>query len=246
MNTFFTQKKLGVSACLLALLLASSNASFAERMTGSEYIIDFGNFNVTSGEKSSSNYTLTDTVGQIAPGEYDSSGSVVKAGFQYIYPFKSLSLKISKVTIDLGTLTYGTFNTDSHSVIVDSVGAGGYTLRASETHPLRLNTGSATIRDTLCDGGTCDESTAGSWTNANNYGFGFNVSGNDVAADFTSSNDFRQFADLSNAETSKIIMSGSGVSLNRYSTVTYKVSPSGTQEAGNYETLVTYQLIPSY
>ncbi|MEO8581633.1 MAG: hypothetical protein ABI425_03550 [Patescibacteria group bacterium] len=215
-------------------------------MTSSQYVIEFGNFNVTSGEKTSANYKVTDTVGQISPGEYDGSGYVVKAGFQYIYPFRTLSLKISKITIDLSELTYGSFNTDTHTLIVDTNGAGGYAVKASENHPLRLLNTSTDIRDTLCDSGSCDESTAGSWTNANNYGFGFNLSGNDVATDFASTNYFRQFADVSNAETMKTVMSGTGVSVNRNATVTYKASPQATQAAGNYETLVTYQLIATY
>lgn len=241
----FPTKKFVIATLVTAGLFSQSVSSFAERMTSDEYVIDFGNFNVTSGEKTSSNYKVTDTIGQIAPGEYDGTGYVVKAGFQYIYPFRSLSLKISKITIDLGTLTSGSFNTDSHTLIVDTNGAGGYAVRAFEIHPLRLQSGSATIRDTLCDS-TCDENTAASWTNASNYGFGFNMSGNDIPADFVSTSYFRQFADLSNSETAKTVMSGTGLSINRNATVTYKAAPEGTQAAGTYETLVTYQLIATY
>lgn len=234
-------------ATLLSLLFASSiSLVSAETFTSSSYRIEFGNFNVTSGEKSSTSFKVTDTVGQIAPGEYDGTGYVVKAGFQYIYPFRKFSLKISKLTIDLGELTAGTFNTGSHTIIVDTEGAGGYAVNAFESHPLRLQDASTTIRDTLCDSGTCDETAAESWTNANNHGFGFNMTGNDIEPDFTNSNYFRQFADISNAETMQTIMSGNGVNVNRNATVTYKVSPSGSQEAGLYETLVTYTLVATY
>jgi hypothetical protein len=247
---FFTstkqQQRLWIAVLVLFLFLSPASLALAETMRSDEYILQFGTFNVTSGKKSSANYTVTDTVGQIAPGEYDGSGYVVKAGFQYIYPFRSLSLKISKITVSLGDLTAGSFNTDTHTLIVDTDGAGGYVVKASEAHPLSLHDDSANIRDTLCDSGTCDESTAGSWTTATNYGFGFNVSGDDKASDFTSTSYFRQFADISNSETAKTIMSGSGVSLNRNATVTYKVSPSGSQTSGQYETLVTYQLIATY
>lgn len=235
-----------VTAALSILFALSISLVSAETFSSSSYIIEFGNFNVTSGEKSSTSFKVTDTVGQIAPGEYDGTGYVVKAGFQYIYPFRSFSLKISKLTVDLGELTAGSFNTGSHTIIVDTDGAGGYAVNAFERHPLRLQDASTTIRDTLCDSGTCSESTAGSWTNANNHGFGFNMSGNDVAADFSSANHFRQFADISNGETMKTIMSGSGINVNRNATVTYKVSPAGNQEAGLYETLVTYTLVATY
>lgn len=254
MSTFFTQttdsrkcwKRASAFVCAGVLLMSSSSLLLAETLRSDSYMIQFGNFNVTSGEKSSASYKVTDTVGQIAPGEYDGTGYVVKSGFQYIYPFRSLSLKISKVSIDLGILTPNSFNTDSHTIIVDTNGAGGYAVKAFERHPLRLQNASATIRDTLCDSGTCDETTAASWTNAGNFGFGFNVTGNDVSADFTNSNYYRQFADISNSETMKTIMSGSGVSVNRNATVTYKAASKGNQEAGNYETLVTYELVATY
>lgn len=241
-------KQLKLATCCVVLLSFFWSLSLvtAETMNSSSYRIQFGNFNVTSGEKSSSSFKVTDTVGQIAPGEYDGTGYVVKAGFQYIYPFRYLSLKLSKITVNLGELTYGTFNTDSHTVTVDTDGAGGYVVRTFESHPLRLQSGTTTLRDTLCDSGTCNETTASTWTNANNYGFGFNVSGNDISADFSTTNHYRQFADLSNAETMKTIMSGSGVNLNRVATITYKASPAGNQAAGLYETLVTYTLIATY
>lgn len=218
----------------------------AETMQSSSYQIQFGNFNVTSGEKSSTSYTLTDTVGQISPGQYDGSGYVVKAGFQYIYPFNQTSLRISKLTIDLGELTPNQFSTNTHTLTVSNQGAGGYVVTAQESHPLRIQSGSATIPDTTCDAGTCDESAASTWTNPSNYGFGFNLSGDDVESDFSTLNHFRQFANLASAETPQTIMSGSGVALNRESTVTYKVSISGSQQAGLYETLVTYNLLPTY
>lgn len=201
---------------------------------------------MTSGEKSSASYNLTDTVGQIAPGEYSGTGYVVKSGFQYIYPFRSLSLKLSKITIDLGELTPDTFSSDDHTIIVDTDGAGGYSVQTFEYHPLRLQSGSDTIPDTTCDTGTCTESVAQAWTDPENYGFGFNIDGDDVESDFVSTNYYRQFADISNAETMQTIMSGTGINTNRNATVTYKVSASGGQAAGLYETTVVYSLIPSY
>lgn len=242
----FNKKLLVLGVAALMTVALGPALSLAERMTSDEYVIEFGNFNVTSGEKSGATYKVTDTVGQIAPGEYDGTGYVVKAGFQYIYPFRQLSLKLSKVTVSLGTLTASSFNTDTHTIIVDTNGAGGYALKVSEIHPLRLQGGTATVKDTLCDSGTCDQTAAGSWTNASNDGFGFTLTGDDVAADFVSTNYFRQFADLSNSESAQTIMSGTGLSVNRSATVTYKAAPSGTQAAGNYETLVTYQLIPTF
>ena len=59
--------------------------SLAQTFDSTSYHIDWGNFNMTSGKKTSTNYQLTDTVGQNAPGKFTSNGYTVKSGFQYIY-----------------------------------------------------------------------------------------------------------------------------------------------------------------
>ncbi|PIW08732.1 hypothetical protein COW38_00110, partial [Candidatus Collierbacteria bacterium CG17_big_fil_post_rev_8_21_14_2_50_45_7] len=68
------------------------------------YKIRLGNFNMTSGTKSSASYNLTDTVGQIAAEFFTGSGYHVKAGFQYIYTLYDFSFSLSSLAIDLGTL----------------------------------------------------------------------------------------------------------------------------------------------
>ena len=72
---------------LIWLFLAATPAVFAENMSSDSYQIRFGNFNVTSGTKTSPSYSLTDTVGQTAAGPFSSPSYQAKAGFQYIYPF---------------------------------------------------------------------------------------------------------------------------------------------------------------
>lgn len=224
----------------------ASQVVHAETMSSDSYKIQFGNFNMTSGEKSSASYKVTDTVGQTAAGAFTGSGYQVKAGFQYIYPFEKFSFTISSLTINLGDLTYGSFNSESHTVTVNTNGAGGYLVTVFETHPLRLQSGFSTIPDTTCDDGSCSETTASSWIDATKPGFGFNVFGDDVATDFVNMDYFRQFADLSNNEEMQTIMSGSGIARNRSATITYKAAPQGTQAAGVYETQIIYSAIPAY
>lgn len=218
----------------------------AETMQSNSYQIQFGNFNMTSGTKSSSSYNLTDTVGQTAAGQFTGDGYLVKSGFQYIYPFGEFSFSLSKLTIDFGEITPGTFKTATHQVDVSVIGAGGYSVTVFENHPLRLQSGTSTIPDTTCDNGLCTEETAESWTNPANVGFGFNASGDDVVADFVSANYFRQFADLASAELPQTIMAANSVQSNRTATITYKVTPSGDQPAGLYETQVVFSAIPTY
>jgi hypothetical protein len=116
---------------------------------------------------------------------------------------------------------------------------------AQQTAKLTSSNGD-TIPDTTCDSGTCTESSAGVWTTATNNGFGFNVSGSDVSADFVGPTYFRPFADASLAESAQTIMTSSVAGKNRTATITYKVSPIGSQAAGTYTTQIIFTATPVY
>ena len=234
---------------ILFLANATNNLVKAQSMQSPSYEIQMGNFNMTSGEKASTSYNVTDTVGQTGAGLFGSLGGstyVVGSGFQYIYPFLEFSFSISKLDIDLGTLSTNSFNTDTHTLTVTSPGANGYQVYASAAHPLQLPDASATIPDTTCDAGTCTYTTAGVWTNTSIPGFGFNVSGHDVASDFTNSTYFRQFADRSNSEAQQVIMTKNSQATARVATVTYQAGISGNQTAGTYQTNISFVAVPSY
>ena len=77
----------------------------AERLESDSYIIQFGNFNVTSGTKTSGNFSLTDTVGQTADGPLSNGNYFVGSGFQYLYQIGEFSFSISDLSIDNLTVT---------------------------------------------------------------------------------------------------------------------------------------------
>jgi len=233
-----------VSAASL-LPLAWAPLAYADNMTSSTYRLWFGTLNITSGNKTSSTYRLTDTVGQTAPGQYGLTNNIVKAGFQYIYPLETFTFKISSQAINFGSLTIGEFATAQQMFEVTAIGAGGYTVKAYEDHPLKQTNGVAIIPDTTCDT-SCSESTAGVWTDTSKFGFGYNMSGHDVPAAFTDSTYFKQFADMSNTESAQTIMSSTSVGTKRHATITYKLNISATQQTGNYETQIVYIAIPGY
>lgn len=221
----------------------------AERLESDSYVIQFGNFNVTSGQKSSATYSLTDTVGQTAAGafgQYGSSGYFVGAGFQYIYQIKDFSFIISDLQMDLGELDFGSFGTDSHTLEITTRGAGGYTIYAYEQHPLQILGGSAEIPDTTCDSGTCTTSSAGIWTTASNSGFGFSIQGDDIPSDFVNNTYFRPFANAAVSATMQPVMSSQNIALERQATVTYQAAKSGSTAAGTYQTSVVYVAVPGY
>lgn len=218
----------------------------ADNMSSSSYQLFFGNFNITSGNKTSTSYGLTDTVGQTAPGQFGLSGNVVKSGFQYIYPLTTFSFKISPQQISFGSLPLNTFTTASQYLEVTAVGAGGYSVKVSEDHPMRATNGSGnTIADTLCNT-TCSETTAAVWTNTSKYGFGYTMAGDDAVSGFTNSTYFKQFADLSNAETPQTIMTSTSVGTKRHGVLTYQINIGALQPTGDYQTAITYTAIPGY
>lgn len=216
-----------------------------ERVESTNYRIIFPNLNSGAGIPTSTNYSLNSTLGQTGPGEYSSSGYKVRAGFQYINSIIPFSFTVSDIQKNFGTLTPNTPSTSTSTITVSAGGAGGYSVKASENNPLMTADSADIIIDTLCDT-TCSETTAGVWTSASKYGFGFNMTGDDIPGDFTDSTYYRQFADRSNSEIAQIIMSSGNVGRSRTSTITYKMNIGTTQPAGIYRNVIMYTAIPSY
>lgn len=242
-----------VQALIFLLVLLTSGFFLtqniqADNMESDSYKLQMGNFNMAGGNKSSQGYKLLDTLGQTAPGKYESSGYIIKAGFEYIKTIIPFSFSISDLSIDFGNLIPQTPTIKTNILTVSSGGAGGYQVIAFENHPLKFIGGSTIIPDTQCNAGvdSCDETTAKIWDDNNKYGFGFNMSGNDIPSDFINSSYFRQFSDQSNSEDGQIIMSSNNVGTNRQATVSYKANISSVQTAGNYENMITFICAPGY
>ncbi|HUC94377.1 MAG TPA: hypothetical protein VMR19_00020 [Candidatus Saccharimonadales bacterium] len=232
-------------AAKLGLFAFSSPVLAQAEITSPNYIIQMPNLNSGAGLPKSTNYNVSTTIGQNAAGLFSSNGYRVKAGFQYIYSIIPFSFTISSVSINLGHLVAQTPSTTTETLTVGSGGAGGYQVKASENHPLKVISSGSTIPDTNCDT-SCSESAAGVWSSNSKYGFGFNMSGNDIPGDFINTTYYRQFADRSISESPQIVMSSIYVGTSRQSTITYKVNISGTQRPGIFTNTIMYTAIPSY
>jgi hypothetical protein len=242
------KKIIGFSSALIFLLLASYPV-LADRLESDSFVVTFGNFNVTSGEKSSASYNVTDTVGQVASGPYGAYGSstyFVGGGFQYIYQIDTFAFSISDVSIELGEVNVGSHNSASNDLTITTKGAGGYIVYAYEEHPLRHQNGSTDIPDTSCDASGCTISNAEIWTNTSIPGFGFNMTGNDIPSDFVDSTYFRPFADDSDSDQMQIVMTSPNIAAARTATVTYKAGIGATQAAGDYQTNIRFVAVPGY
>jgi hypothetical protein len=240
---------------LILFFCFSKKEILAQTFISNNYRIEQGNFNVTSGKKTSSIYQLTDTVGQNAPGNYQGNSSNIQSGFQYIYnTFNTFSFKIDKLGVNLGTLIPGVGSTDTNIITISTPSGNGYEILVHENHPLALNFGT-TIPDTTCDNNDCSETVSKQWTSNSKYGFGFNVLGIDsnsnvnnvgTSSYFTNQNYYRQFADFSASENSQIIMSENSPANNHSARITYKALVSSTQSSGNYQNSITFIAIPKY
>ncbi len=239
--TFFFIFFLFLASCFLNL-----NSIQAFTFSSSSYIIDWGNFNITSGKKNSTNYQLTDTVGQNAPGLFTSSGYKVKSGFQYIYETMApFSFAVNQLDIDFGTLTPEIGVTAVGTLQITSPAGHGYQITASENHPLYISPTSA-IPDFPGDNNLASESTSDTWNSSTTYGFGFNAQGDGTTSYFSSTSHFRQFADLSQSEIAQVIASEDTPQTNRTQTITYKVNISPQQAAGRYQNSINYTAVPKY
>ena len=215
-------------------------------------------------------YNLSASLGQTAAGQFESAGYIVKAGFQYIYSKIPFTFSVSSIQANLGTLIPSTPSTASINISVSFGGAGQYVVTAAERTPLKNFTNNP-IPNTACNGGidTCTTSLAKVWTSASAYGFGYNMTGSDIPADFINATYYRPFADLSVPENPFTVMTSTNVTQNltptpnptltsaplltgtprnttHQSTMTFKANISPLQAAGSYFTVIHFVATPSF
>ncbi|MBI5126838.1 hypothetical protein HZA76_00055 [Candidatus Roizmanbacteria bacterium] len=231
------------------LLLLTFQKVFAVDMGSPRFQIKGGNVNSAAGDKSSDGYRLSDTIGQLAAGEFSSTGYVVKAGFQYfhsIIPFR-FSISNINVVLDPNPIVPNSPSTANTVLTVYFGGAGQYQVTAIEEEPFKTLSGNA-IPDTTCDGGveTCNETQAKTWSSSTAYGFGYNMAGEDIPTDFSSGTQYRPFPDRSDVESPAVIMSSLNVGKDRQATLTFKANISPIQPAGSYQTVINFVATPSF
>ncbi len=208
------------------------------------YEITWPNVNMGSGSPDSETKKLGVTTGQIAPGLYTSTGYKVRAGFQYIHSIIPFRFQISTTSLAFGTLTPEVLtNQKLLTLTVNSGSAGGYQVTAQENDPLSSQTGK-TILDTSCDlADTCTHTDAGTWTQTTTYGFGYNMTGTDVPAEFSGSK-YKNFADSPGENPVKImgktIAQGHEAGRNKIATMSARINISTVQAAGTYRNILMF------
>lgn len=234
--------------CLFIGLLARS--AVAQTMSNKDYIIKIQGFNTVSGV-TTGDYKLRSTAGEFSPGVYEGVDFKVKSGFENIASNLPFSASLSSDIIDFGTLKPTNPAVRNLTLSVYSLSLYGYSVIASEDHPLRNDSESAEgqiIPDTTCDNGQCNHENEGLWINTLTYGFGYrcdNVTGKHCNSSFSNSNFYKHFADTSTSASPQSVMSGIG-STNKDVKLSYKVNISSTYPAGIYSNIITFVAVPNF
>ncbi|MFH0773029.1 MAG: hypothetical protein V1922_01845 [bacterium] len=262
---------------LIIFLFVYSARVFAINMQSNEYRIQFGTIDSGGGkmiDPVDDSYRLNSSIGQAAAKEFQSSGYVVKAGFQYIYSRVPFTFYLSSIRVDLGTLLPNTPATGDITLKVSFGGAGQYIVTARADAPLTEVQGPDIISFTGCNGGvdTCTITNAKLWNSASAYGFGYRMTGQDVPVDFIDliyNSHYRPFANRLISEAPATIMQSSDVTADITPTpavpytpapvltgvprtttheamITMKTNISGLQPASTYATVIRFLATPSF
>lgn len=267
-------KRIAAVFVLSTICSLLSPSCSAVNMESNQYRIQFGTIDI-GGKKMTdtvnNTYTLTTSLGQAAAKEFASNGYTIKAGFQYVYSRIPFTFSISNTKVDFGTLLPSSPSTGQLTLKVSFGGAGQYIVTARADGPFQQIAGSNVIPATGCDGGvnTCTITLAKPWTSNSMYGFGYSMTGQDIAPDFISGSYFRPFANALIPENSAVIMQSVNVTANltptpnpsyspapslagtqrdttHQSVITMKTNISSVQPVGSYTTVIRFLATPSF
>lgn len=247
-------KKLKVLFCFFIYLITFSlshsiTSAFAAEMKSGQYRLNTGSYNISNDKINTDNKTWQKVSTDSALGFTD-TGFISHIGFPYTKTVLPFGLAISNTTFDFGGITMGGKPNPlpASTLSVAAAGAAGFQVLASQNHPLTIIKGSTTIADTTCDNpdDTCSETIAKPWTDNSQYGFGYNLSGQDIPKDFLGPTYFRHFSDESNQEEPAVVMSSINPDRTSEATITYKVLVPAIQASGIYDNVVTFLAVPGY
>lgn len=237
------------SPLLFALLMVNAKPVLGENLTSKDYVIKMGTINIGGGAKTIGNIKLIDTVGQTAPGQFETTGFRIGSGFSYAVGKEPFSFTVSENTIEFPNLTANTFSRSQSTLQVGGVGIHGYTVSVIEDHPLMVGESQTLIPDTACDPAQkCTPAKAAPWTAGTAHGFGYNMSGADTDQnDFVDATYFKPFPNNAANQNPIPIMAHHGAAGKKASaTITYQTNISPTQLNGAYENSIQFIAIPAY
>jgi hypothetical protein len=170
----------------------------------------------------------------------------------------STDVTTTPAAVPFGSLSLSAFGDAAQSLNVSTNASNGYSVTAVENDQLGLNgaacagdnTGSNCIRDSIGDGGAMTHTASAEWATTTPKGFAYSLQNSDAAStsflyttatgNCTGTYCARQFADAEGSQSAVQLFSSSTVADNETVEVCYRILPSVTNAAGNYENNVTY------
>lgn len=210
----FTMKKTFTIFFLLLLLTRLERVNAA--MTGGSYEIYADSIGVTGlSEASSSEYSISASVGEVAASSTSGGTYELRGGYQALDK-GLLSFSLDKSSVSLGAIRQSSISSASIVATVDTDANTGYTLSVTESG--NLQSGSNDIND-VGDGSV----TAGS----EEYGIRTSGGSGILTSDTAISG-------------STVVASASGVVHNDQTTVTFRASAGQSTKAGSYSQTLTF------
>jgi hypothetical protein len=170
----------------------------------------------------------------------------------------STDVTTTAAAVPFGSLSLSAFGDAAQSLNVSTNAVNGYSVTAIENDQLGLNggtctgdnTGNSCIRDSVGDNTGMSHTASDEWTNLANKGFAYslqNTDANTVAFQYSTATGnctgtycARQFADAENSQSAVQLFNSSTVADNETVEVCYRIIPSVTNAAGNYENNLIY------
>jgi len=157
------------------------------------------------------------------------------------------------LSVPFGTMGLNSFKTLANTLTVSTNAYYGYSVTAIENDQLGKDGDTAPyIADTSCDAGPCTDTSQQDWATATNNGFGYSLdivgTGGTTPFEWGTAGQFyaRQFAVANESESPVEIFSNTTKADSDDVYVCYRLSVGSTQEAGDYENMITYTATASF
>lgn len=196
---------------------------------------------MTSGQKASARFKLSDAVGQTAAQFFTSKGYFLQAGFLNAGIGEVFSFSIHPVAVDFGNLYPAIPVEKTVRLTISNGNVPGYIVKVIESQPL-LTSVEAEIMDTACDpeSRACTANSAAKWAKNTTYGFGYRITGKMTPNDFVKEEFFRPFPAKKRNEQPIVIMQNQAKKVVDQGTMTFKVNISPQQPVGQYRNVISF------
>jgi hypothetical protein len=221
---------------IISLSFSFNSLAYAFPSSSTNYKLD-AELGVFGGEKSSTNYRLTDTGGGFAPGFSNSTNYLACSGFQcQLSKVPTITFSLSSTAVNLGTLTTSAISIQSHTATV-TTNFQGYSLTVVQDGNLcriALPCNSSNDIDAIISG----PSVLSAGTEA--YGLATSKSGQNINQYSPGCNSSSQFSAITTSTQTVANSLTPTATSGDITTLCYAATAGGATAAGTYTQNLTY------